>query len=105
MLHNNRPPVAAEANCQLDCAPAACAAATTATTASPIAVPAGSITDTPGPFHNAQPVKCARTRSTTVANLDSQPRTVDLATPNRRAIRPHGIPSAADVNARLGMTA
>ena len=63
-------------------------------------MPAGSITDWPGSSNSAQPVKCARTRSTTVANLDSQPRTVDLATPSRRAIRPPAIPAAADVNAR-----
>ena len=66
-----------------------------AATASPIGVPAGSITDRPGSFNSAQPVKCARTRSNTAANPDSQPRTVDLATPACRAIRAPAIPAAA----------
>lgn len=57
VLHNSRPPVAADANRHTDVAPTACAAATIAVTASPTAVPAGSIPASDGSAHNAHRVE------------------------------------------------
>lgn len=90
MLHNNRPPVAADTNPHrprpASWPPAACDAAAIAANASPTSDPDGSRRVNDGASHNAQRMKCARIRSARAANRDNQARTVERGTPNAAAI-------------------
>lgn len=106
---NNRPPLAAEATCQLDASPATATPATTAAnrcraavTSSPTAASASPINDPAGPggatsIPVATPARVKNTRTTSArpANRRSHPRTVEPGTPTSAATRRQPAPDAA----------
>ncbi len=103
-MQSSRPPVAADANCHRPPDPprllAASPTAPTAATTSPTTLDDGSIRTSPGSNQYAHLVTCDRTRSATSTSRESQPRTVERASPNLAAIGRHPHPCARSSTAR-----